>query len=280
MPCMKEPIAIIAGGGRLPIVTALGLRSMGHRVIGVGLSGYVDADFAGCCDEFAHAGITRLSRWIKLVKRSGADKAILIGRVQKTGMYDPLRYVRNLPDWRAARLWFCTLRHDRRTDTMLRALADELASAGVNLIDCTPYIPDHMATPGLLTQTRPTASQQADIDFGLPIVRRLGELDIGQAIVVKEREVIAVEAIEGTDAMLRRAGELCRSKGWVLIKIAKPMQDMRLDVPTVGVGTIEMLKAHGGRCLAVEAGKVILLDKPQVLAAADKAGIAVVGLGL
>ncbi len=275
---MKEPIAIIAGGGRLPIITAEGLHAAGHPVIGVGLAGHVDPAFASVCDHYDQAGITRLARWIKLVHRGQASKAILVGRVQKTRMYDPLKYLRDLPDWRAAKLWFFTLRHDKRTDKMLRSLADELARAGVNLIDLTPYIPDHLASVGKLTRQAPTAQAQADIDFGLPIVRRLGELDIGQAIVVKDREVIAVEAIEGTDAMIRRAGELCRSKGWVLIKTAKPAQDMRLDVPTIGTGTIDMLKAHGGTALAVEAGRVILLDKPKVLAAADQAGIAIVGV--
>lgn len=277
---MKEPIAIIAGGGRLPILTAQGLRHAGHRVVGIGLAGHVEAEFATWCDTYAPAGITRLSRWLKLARQGGADKAILVGRVQKTRMYDPLKYVRDLPDWRAARLWFFTLRHDKRTDKMLRSLADELASGGVHLIDGTPYIPDHLATPGPLTRRHPTSQEQADIDFGLPLVQRLGELDIGQAIIIKDREVIALEAIEGTDAMIRRAGELCKSQGWVLIKTSKPTQDMRFDVPTIGTGTIRMLKEHGGTCLAVEAGRVILLDKPQVLAAADKAGIALVGLNL
>jgi UDP-2,3-diacylglucosamine hydrolase len=117
-----------------------------------------------------------------------------------------------------------------------------------------------------------------DVEFALPIVRRLGELDIGQAVAVAQREVIAVEAIEGTDALIRRAGELCRAGGWVLVKVAKPRQDPRFDVPTVGVQTIENLKAAGAACLAVEAGKVILLDKPEVLAAADRLGIAIVGV--
>ncbi len=275
---MKEPIAIIAGGGRLPIITAEGLHAAGHPVVGVGLSGHVDPSFAQVCDCYEEAGITRLARWIKLVHRGGASQAILVGRVQKTRMYDPLKYLRDLPDWRAAKLWFFTLRHDKRTDKMLRSLADELARAGVNLIDLTPYIPDHLAAVGQLTRHAPTAQAHADIDFGLPIVRRLGELDIGQAVIIKDREVIAVEAIEGTDAMIRRAGELCKSRGWVLIKTAKPLQDMRLDVPTIGTGTIDMLKTHGGTCLAVEAGRVILLDKPKVLAAADQAGIAIVGV--
>src|SRR5690606_8657926 len=130
------------------------------------------------------------------------------------------------------------------------------------------YIPDHMATVGVMTRTKPTAAQLADIEFGLPLAVRLNELAIGQAIAVKEREVIAVEAMEGTDELIRRTGQLCRSGKWTLIKIASHHKDMRFDVPTVGLHTVELMKQHGGTCLAVEAGRTILVDRPQFLDAA------------
>ena len=202
----------------------------------------------------------------------------MVGRVKKARMYEPMRLLRQMPDWRAARLWYGVLRHDKRNDALLGAVANELLREGIELIDTTRFIPEHLASEGVMTKREPTASEAADIAFGLPIVLRMGELDVGQSIAVKEREVIAVEAIEGTDKMIKRAGELCANGKWVLIKTAKPKQDMRFDVPTVGLATIENLKACGGSCLAVEAGKVILLDRPALLAAADKAGIAVVGI--
>lgn len=166
---------------------------------------------------------------------------------------------------------------------MLGALADELGRGGITLIDTTRYIPEHLAGEGVLTRRGPTAAQQADIDFGWPVLMRMNDLDIGQAIAVKNRDIVAVEAIEGTDAMIRRAGELCRGfrgGGWVLLKGPRPDKDMRFDVPTVGVQTIQALKDAGAKVLAVAAGKVILADKPALLKAADDAGVVVVGVAL
>ena len=273
-----RPIGLIAGGGRLPALEAAGIRAAGRRVVCVTIGEQYDQDLPGLCDGFARAGIARPGRWVRLMKRWGAQQAVMVGVVQKTRMYDPVGIVRSLPDLRAIRLWYRVLRHDRRSQTALTALADELSNNGVELIDTTRYIPQHMATPGVLTRRQPSASQMADITFGWPILMRMNDLDIGQAIAVKDRDVIAVEAIEGTDGMIQRAGALCKSGGWVLIKGPKPDKDRRFDVPTVGVKTIETLKAAGGSCLAVAAGSVILAEKEQVLAAADQAGIAVIGM--
>lgn len=274
----EAPVGLIAGQGHLPIIIARGMREAGRRVACVGLRDQFDPRLCELCDQFAEAGIIRLGRWIHLLQRWGVREAIMVGRVRKARMFEPLRLVRQMPDWRAAKLWYGVLRHDRRNDAILSAVANELQRGGITLIDSTTYIPDHMAGEGVLTRTQPTAAQHADIAFGVPIVLRMGDLDIGQAIAVRDREVIAVEAIEGTDAMIERAGQLCRSGRWVLIKFAKPAQDMRFDVPTVGLQTIENVKASGGGCIAVEAHRTILIDKPQLLAAADAAGIAVVGV--
>lgn len=275
---MTPPIGLIAGEGALPVITAAGIRAAGRRVACVGLRDQFDAALPGMCDAFDQAGIIRLGRWIKLLRRWGATEAVMVGRVRKTKMYAPLRIVRQMPDWRAARLWYRVLRHDKRNQTLLTAVADELAASGITLIDTTRYIPDHLASPGCLTRREPTAAQQADIDFARPLLRRVIELDIGQSMAVKDRDVIAVEAIEGTDAMIGRAGELCRHGGWTLLKAAGPAKDRRFDVPTIGMGTIAALKAAGASCLAVEAGAVILIDRPAVIEAAERAGIAVVGV--
>jgi UDP-2,3-diacylglucosamine hydrolase len=278
MPRDNSPIGLIAGGGRLPLLEAAGIRAAGRRVVCVGFSGQYDNDLPGLCDEFSPAGLARPGRWARLLKRWGASEAVMVGVVSKTRMYDPLAAVRSLPDLRAIRLWYRVLRHDRRSQTLLTALADELSGNGIELIDTTRYIPQHMAGAGVLTRKQPTAQQMADITFGWPILMRMNDLDIGQAIVVKDRDVIAVEAIEGTDKMIGRAGGLCKSGGWVLIKGPKPDKDRRFDVPTVGVQTIESLKAAGGVCLAIAAGSVILAEKEKVLAAADEAGIAIIGV--
>ena len=275
---MDQPIGLIAGQGRLPVLTAAGMRASGRRVVCVGLRDQYDALLPAECDTFKTAGIIQIGRWIRLLRRAGVHEAVMVGRVKKVRMYDPLHMVRQMPDLRAAKLWFGKLRHDKRNDAILGAVADELACEGITLIDSTKYIPQQMADEGVMTRHAPAAAESADIDFALPIIARMGELDVGQSIAVRDREIIAVEAIEGTDRMIQRAGELCKRGGGTLLKIAKPDQDMRFDVPTVGLNTIEKLKACGAACLAVEAGKVIMTDKQQIIEAADRAGIAIVGV--
>lgn len=274
------PIGMIAAGGRLPVAAAEGVRAAGRRICCVGLGREYDDDLPGLCDRFQQVGMIQIGKWSRVLRRWGCREVLLLGKVQKARMYDPLVWVRYRPDWRAARIWFGRLRDDKRADSMLGAIADELAMDGITLIDSTKYIPQCMADEGVLGKVRPTAENDADIAFALPIVQRMGELDIGQAIAVANRDVIAVEAIEGTDAMIERAGRLCPRGRWTLVKVAKPQQDMRFDVPTVGPQTIENLSRCGANCLAVEAGRTIVLDKDVFLAAADKAKIAVVGLKL
>jgi len=272
------PIGLIAGQGALPVIVARGMRAAGRRVACIGLRDQFVPELPALCDDFAEAGVVQLGRWLRLARRFGVREAVMVGRVSKARMHDPLRLFRQLPDWRAFNLWYRKLRHDRRSATLLTALAEDLAQEGLALIDSTTFIPDHMASEGVLTRRAPTAEQQSDIAFGWPLLTQVGALDIGQAIAVREKDVIAVEAVEGTDRMIERAGALCRRKGWTLLKTARPGHDMRADVPTIGVSTIERMHAAGGGCIAVGVGRVILVDRPAVLAAADRLGIAVVGV--
>jgi hypothetical protein len=229
-------------------------------------------------DAFFYGAIARPGGWMRRLRRHGANETIMVGRVVKSNIYTPWRIVRYLPDWRAIRIWYWRLRHkDKRNDTVLNAIADELASGGIILVDSTKYCKDHLATEGVLTRTQPPAFVQADIDFGWPMVREIGRLDIGQSIAVKEREIIAVEAIEGTAKMIERAGQLCKKGNWTLLKAAKPNQDMRFDVPCIGPDTIESLAHNKACCVVVEKDKTIIIDKPQTLELADRLGIAVVG---
>ena len=260
------------------MLVARGMRAAGARVCAVGLRDQFVRELPGECDEFGTAGIAQLGRWCRLLRGWGVHDAVMVGAVSKARMHDPLRVFRQLPDWRAAMLWYRHLRHDRRNAALLTAVADELKRAGVTLIDSTTYIPDQVATAGTMTHTEPSGAQRADIEFALPLLTQLVSLDIGQSMAVRERDVIAVEAVEGTDRMIDRAGELCRKKGWVLLKTASANHDMRADVPTIGVATIERLAKAGAGALALGAGRVIMIDKPQVIAAADKAGIAIVGV--
>lgn len=275
----KAPVlGLIAGQGRLPFLVAEGARRAGIRVVCAGLADSAEPELASVVDVFFYGAIARPGGWMRKLRRYGVTETIMVGRVAKTKIYTPWRIVRYLPDWRAMRIWYWRLRgRDKRNDTVLNAIAEELASGGIILVDSTQYCKEHLATGGVMTQTQPAASVQADIDFGWPMVTEIGRLDIGQAIAVREREIIAVEAIEGTAKMIERAGQLCRKGGWTLLKAAKPNQDLRFDVPCIGADTIESLAKNNARCVVVEAGKTLILDRPKTIALADKLGIAIVG---
>lgn len=274
----REILGLIAGQGRLPFLVAAGARKAGYKVVCVGLADSADEKLSECTDVFVRGVATRPAGWMRKLRKHGASRTIMVGRVAKTNMYAPWRIIKYMPDWRAFRIWYWRLRgKDKRNDTVLRAIADELASGQIILEDSTMYCKEHLASEGVMTNRKPGATVSDDIEFGWELVKKMGELDIGQAIAVREKEVIAVEAIEGTAKMIKRAGELCRKGGWTLIKTAKPDQDMRFDVPCVGPDTIEGLADNGGKCLVVEKHKTIIIDKPETLALADKLGIAIVG---
>jgi DUF1009 family protein len=269
-------LGIIAGAGQFPAMVLEGAKRAGCHVTVVGLRGLADRDLAARADVFRWASMTRIGRWIRVLKRADARQVILAGSVNKASMYGRLRMLRLLPDWTALRLWFFVL-SDKRNDTVLKAVADQFAQHGIMMQDCVHYSAEHLAPEGVLTRAQPTDAQLRDLEFGWQIAKEIGRLDVGQAIAVKETEVIAVEAIEGTDLMIERAGQLCRHGKWTLIKVAKPRQDMRFDVPTVGPETIANLAKHGARVLAIEAGKTVIIDRERMLAAADAAGIVVLG---
>ncbi|OQY07753.1 MAG: hypothetical protein B6I25_00955 [Planctomycetales bacterium 4572_13] len=273
-----KTLGLIAGQGRLPFLVADGAKCAGYRVICIGLADSAEPSLAEHVDHFFTGAIARPGGWMRKLRKHGVCETIMVGRVAKKRIYTPWRLVKYLPDWRAIRIWYWRLRKkDKRNDTVLCAIADELASGHIILEDSTMHCKEHMAAEGVMTQCQPPASVVEDIQFGWKLVKQLGQMDIGQALAVREQEVIAVEAIEGTARMIIRAGELCKKGGWTLLKSAKPDQDMRFDVPCIGVDTIESLKRNGAKCVVVEKDKTIIIDKPETLALADKLGIAVVG---
>lgn len=274
----EKVLGLIAGQGRLPFMVADGARAAGLKVVCVGLGDNAEPSLAEHTDVFEQVGMAKLGQWIKKLRKHGVTHAIMVGRVAKNRMYTPWRIVRYLPDWRALRIWYWQLRKkDKRNDTLLCALADELAGCGIYLEDSTMYCKEHLADEGVMTKCQPPETVMEDVRFGWEIVKELGKLDIGQTIAVKEREIIAVEAIEGTAKMIVRAGELCKKGGWTLIKAAKPNQDMRFDVPCIGPDTIRSLAECGAKCVVVEKGKTILIDKPETIELANRLSIAIVG---
>ena len=274
----QPTLGIIAGNGILPSLVARSAKATGYRVCCVGLRNQFDPALPHECDEFSVVGIAKIGRWIRLLKKWNIDEAVMVGGVGKTIMHDPFRILRLMPDVRGLRLWYRRLRHDRRDATVLAAIADELQGEGVTLIDSTTHIKEHLASAGTIGSVQPTSRQTNDIAFGWPLLCETASLHIGQSIAVREGDVLAVEAIEGTAALIKRAGELCKRKGWTLLKTAASDHDMRADVPSIGTETIAQCDAAGCGCIALGANNVILLDKPAVVDAANIAGISIIGV--
>ncbi len=274
----RDVLGLIAGGGRLPFLVAAGARRVGLRVICVGLADNAEHSLANEVDVFYRVAIARPAGWIRKLKKHNVTRTIMVGRVAKSRLFTPWRILKYLPDWRAFRIYYWRLRKkDKPDDSLLCAIADELESGGIILENSIMYCKEHLATAGLMTKHQPSPSAEGDIEFGWQIVKKLGELDIGQAIAVKEKEVLAVEAIEGTAEMIKRAGLFCKSGGWTLIKASKPRQDMRFDVPCIGPDTIRSLAENGGKCIVVEADKTIIIDKPETIKLADQLKITILG---
>jgi len=277
-PEPPSPVGLIAGSGRLPVLVARGLVRLGHPVHALGFAGLWDHELRPLCASFAEVGLFRVASWPRKLRTHGVRHAIMVGRVDKARiMHDPLKIVRHIPDLTTLRAWI-RLRHDRRSHALLNAIAEELDRKGVSLMDSTMPIRDQLASAGVMTRREPTPQQHADIEFVWPLLCELLRLDIGQSIAVRDRDTISVEAVEGTDAMIERTGALCRATGWTLCKGSRAGHDRRSDVPTVGIQTIRHLHAHGGRCLALAADDVIMIDKPEMLAEADRLGVAVIGV--
>ena len=274
----KKTIGLIAGGGMLPILIARGARHAGCKVICVGLGDNPEPGLANEVDYYTEVPLARPGAWIRKLKKQGVTDAIMVGKVHKEKLFTPRRILKYLPDWRALRIYYWRLRKQNKVDqTILQAIADELASGGIILQDSTKYCSEHLADKGLLTAVEPEQGIRDDVEFGWEIVKKIAELGIGQAITVKEKTVIAVEAVEGTGKMIERTGQSCKRGRWSLLKAAKPGQDNRFDVPCVGPETIKDIADNGGVCLVVEAGKTIMLDKPETIALANKLGIAILG---
>ncbi len=232
-----------------------------------------DPALAEIADEFHWVAPLRLGEWISKLRQAGACNAVMAGYVRKHTMFRRFGILSFLPDRLFLKLWFMDIA-DKRNDTVLKAVAELLARHGITLEDVTLHCSSALAPKGVLGAVALSPAQRRDLEFGWPIAKEMGRLDIGQSIAVKNTEVVAIEAIEGTDGMIERAGSLCRNGGWMMIKVAKPEQDMRFDVPTIGPNTIENLHRHGAAALAVEAGKTVIVDAQETIALANAHGIA------
>ncbi|HWR40577.1 MAG TPA: UDP-2,3-diacylglucosamine diphosphatase LpxI [Patescibacteria group bacterium] len=264
-------IGLLAGVGRLPVDFARAARGMGFAVTAVAVVPGVDEELPGVVDAFYEISAGELSKVLELLREKQISKVTMLGKVTKETLFNGT--VR--PDARMAAL-LAGLK-DYSDDTIMMALVRELAAAGVETMDQTAMLRLLLPEPGPLTQRVPNAEQQADLEFGMEMARKIGGLDIGQTVVVKNRAVMAVEAIEGTDACIRRGGQLGRGSVRVA-KTAKPDQDIRFDMPAVGPSTIAAMAEAGADCLALEAGKTLLVDREKTLELAERHGIAIIAI--
>ena len=261
---------LIAGGGRFPLLVLSAARQQGHEMVAIAIKEETLPEIEQLAERCHWISLGELSKLIKILKQENISEAFMAGRVQHARIYSSIR-----PDWKLLKLLKSLGR--KNTDSLIGAVAAVLADEGIRLLDSTRFLEPYMAVEGPNTKRGPTESEQADIDYGREIAQALAAYDIGQSVVICEKACVAVEAMEGTDALILRAGEVSNGRRLTVVKAAKPNQDMRFDVPVVGPTTIAKMKRVNATALAVEAGQTLLIDRDELLAAAEEAGIAVVG---
>jgi DUF1009 family protein len=277
-PRPGQRIGLLAGWGRFPVHFARMAQAQGYAVQCVGIIGMAaDEELAEVCDRYQPVPLARIGKAIRFFNRRRVSQAVMAGKVDKRKLFDPLRLFRLVPDWRTLVMWYGHMR-DKKDDSLLLAVIREFERDGIQFCSALDFCPELLVKHGFLTRRQPTPAQWKDIRFGWEAAKEMGRLDIGQTVVIHDSMVVAVEALEGTDECIRRSGTLCRRGGLTVVKVAKPQQDRRFDVPTIGTQTLQTMREAGARVLAIEAGMTILLDESQVIALADKMGIAIISL--
>ena len=277
-PKEKQPIGLLAGWGNFPFAVACALRKQGRSVVGIGIRDHAEPQLAELCDEFDWIGIGGIGRAIRLFRKWGVSQATMAGKVHKVMLFQPGWWLKHRPDWKTIRAFsphFLIGSRDRKDDTLLHTVVSAFAQDGITFEPATNFAPELLVRPGHIAGKRLGTKAQRDVAFGWEIARQMGALDIGQTVCVKNQAIISVEAIEGTDACIQRAGELCKSGGFTVVKVAKPNQDMRFDVPTVGPKTLQTIAEAGGSTLAIEADRTILLNSAEFARTAQNLGISV-----
>ena len=274
----REKLGLIAGNGRFPLLVLDAAKAQGKEVVVAAIREETSPEVERHGAAAVHwMSLGELSRLIDTFKKEGVTRAIMAGQVKHKQIFSSIK-----PDWKLAKLLMSLT--TRNTDSLIGAVAKVLAEEGITLLNSTTLLEPLLAKAGVVTRRKPDEKETANIAYGRKIARQLAQYDIGQTVVIAESACVAVEAMEGTDATIRRAGELMAtlygdastlSRALTVVKVAKPNQDMRFDLPVVGVKTIEAMRAAGATCLAVDAGKCLLIDGNEVIGAADEAGIAI-----
>lgn len=259
---------LIAGNGRFPFLVLEGARRQGASLSVVAIKEETDRSIEEIAENVIWVGIGQLGKMISFFKSQGVSKAIMAGQVKHVQIFSGA-----LPDLRMVKMLFGL--KQRNTDALIGGVADEMAKDGIELIDSTYFIKDQLAQEGVLTKRKPDATEKGNIEYGIKIANEIARLDLGQTIVVRAKACVAVEAMEGTDAVIKRAGELAKGK-LTVVKVAKPNQDMRFDVPVVGIPTIRTMIEAGATCLCLTPDKTLIFDKEEMLRLAEKNKISVV----
>ncbi len=268
---MEEPLGLIAGNGKFPLLLASSYKKKhGARIEAVGFRGETSPELESLVDNLLWVAVGQLGKVIQFFKNAGVSRAVMAGQIRPTRMFEKLKL-----DWRGLKV--LSRLDNRKADSIFSSVADEMRKEGITLLDSTSFLKDFLAKEGVLTARQPTERELEDARFGARIAKEIGRVDIGQTVVVKDKAVVAVEALEGTDETIRRAGKLA-GDGTVVVKMAKPSQDMRFDVPVIGTQTILTMREARAALLAVEAEKTLILDEEEVVPLADNSGISVMGL--
>ena len=268
-----EKLGLIAGMGGLPLALAAEARKMGHYIVAIALQPPADESLKPLADEFHKISVGRFGRLLSLLKKQSITNVVMAGKVPKTLLYENKSSI--IPDLKAVKLLFSLKNHS--DDTIMSAVVRELENKGITVHKTTDFAKDLLVAEGVMTRSKPSKKDIEDIEFGWGVAKNIGGLDIGQTVVIKNLAVMAVEAIEGTDKAINRGGKLAE-KNAVVIKVSKPDQDMRFDVPVAGIETLRTMKKVSARVLALEAGKCLIMDKKKFIKEADKSGIVVMGV--
>jgi UDP-2,3-diacylglucosamine hydrolase len=266
----SSKIGLIAGWGEFPFLVAQTMKAKGKHVIAVAFPGETYDDLAQSVDEIHWVSIGQLGKIIKAFKTAGVTQAVMAGMIRHKRLFSNLKL-----DLKAVTLLAKV--KDKRADSLLKAVADTLADSGIELISPLPFLESNLPKKGCLTKRRPSKKEQADIEFGYRLAKHVAKEDIGQTIVVKDKCVVAVEAMEGTDACILRSGEFTKGGG-VVIKVLKPKQDLRFDTPVIGPNTIESLQKAKATVLVFDSGKTLFLQKEKTIALANRAKISLIGI--
>jgi DUF1009 family protein len=274
-------VGIIAGRGCYPVYLAEALKQQGITVYGLGVINHADSTFQALCEDWIPLGLGRLQTAFRFFHNHGLTQGTMAGGINHKALLDPWLIWKQLPDWYTLKTFapmFLTHRKDCKADTLLGAVVDAFAQNGIQLLPGTDLVPELLMKRQKLTRRGPTTTEWKDICFGWKFAKELGRLDIGQSVCVSGQAILAVEAIEGTDNCIRRAGGLCPGKGFTVVKVAKPQQDMRFDVPTFGLLTLQTMRESGARALAIEADKTIFIDRQDVVDFANLHNICIVSI--